>query len=145
MPATTENQTQPEWIQGIVTVSQRDITLMLEAGYLYMELKKHREAEEVFAGVMAMLPHSEVPHMAMGNLYFAQGRFAQALKSHQRATELQPQSATAYASMAEALLFLRRNDEGLQQIEKALSLEPEGPAHEFANALKEAYDLGIFS
>lgn len=131
-------------LSGIVAVQQRDVTLLLEAGYLMMELKRHKEAEEVFSGVAALLPQSEVPHMAMGNLFFAQGRFSAALKCHQRASELNPQSATAVASVAESLFFLKRNDEALQQVSHACALEADGPAHEFANALKEAYDLGIF-
>jgi predicted Zn-dependent protease len=65
-------------LDGIVPVLQRDVSLMLEAGYLLMELKRHKEAEEVFAGVACLLPKSEVPHMAMGNLLFAQGRFGAA-------------------------------------------------------------------
>ena len=132
-------------VNGIVAVRQRDVTLMLEAGYLCIELKKHKEAEEIFNGVSALLPASEVPHLAMGNLLFAQGRFGAALKCHVRATELNPQSATAQASCAESLLFLKRTGEALTHLGRAHELEPEGPAHEFALALKEAYDLGIFS
>lgn len=141
-PAMPESQ--DVTLDGIVPVSQRDVTLMLEAGYLLMELKRSKEAEEIFTGVATLLPKSEVPHMAMGNLFFAQGRFSQALKSHQRACELNPESATAVASVAESLFFLKRNAEALEQVNKACSLEADGPAHEFANALKEAYDLGIF-
>ena len=52
-----------EALQGLVPISQRDVTLMLEAGYLLMELQRHKEAEEVFSGVMSLLPRSEVPRM----------------------------------------------------------------------------------
>lgn len=134
-----------EVLEGLVPVQQRDVTLMLEAGYLFMELQRHKEAEEVFGGVMALLPHSEVPRMALGNLLFSQGRFPAALKEHTRAVELNPASATAYASCAETLFFLKRSDEALAQLERCLSTADDGPAHEFARALKEAYDLGIFS
>lgn len=138
-------QTQPTVLKGLVPIAQRDVTLMLESGYLLMELHRHKEAEDVFAGVMALLPHSEVPHMALGNLQFSQGRFAQALKSHQRALELNPTSATAHASCAESLFFLKRGDEALEALAQCLKTPDDGPAHEFAKALKEAYDLGIFN
>ena len=144
-PSVGSDDNQDAMLQGIVSVRQRDVTLMLEAGYLCMELKKHKEAEDIFTGVSVLLPHSEVPHMAMGNMLFAQGRFGAALKCHVRATELNPQSATALASCAESLFFLKRNSEALEHLERAQQMEPQGPAHEFALALKEAYDLGIFA
>lgn len=129
---------------SLVPVSQRDITLMLEAGYLFIELNKHKEAEEIFAGVAALVPHSEVPHLALGNLHFSQGRFAPALKAHQQAVHLNGQSSIAHALTAEALFFLKKTDEGLVALNRALTLPDDGSAHEFAKALKEAYDLQLF-
>ncbi len=131
-------------VQGIFPIPQRDLTLLLEAGYLYMELGKNKEAEEVFNGVSALIPHSEVPHMALGNLYFSMGRFTPALKAHQRAAELNPESAAAHASIGEALFFLKKPKEALVAVEKAMQLEGEGPAGQFAKYLKEAHELGIF-
>lgn len=130
--------------RSLVPVSQRDVTLMLEAGYLFIELNKHKEAEEIFAGVAALVPHSEVPHLALGNLHFSQGRFAPALKAHQTAVQLNGQSAIAHALTAEALFFLKKTQEGAQALERALELPDDGSAHEFAKALKEAYDLQLF-
>ena len=121
-------------IQGIIPVPQRDVTLLLEAGYLYMELGKNK----------ALIPHSEVPHLALGNLYFSMGRFTPALKAHQKAAELNPGSAAAHASIAEALFFLKKPKDAVQAVDKAISLEPEGPAGQFAKYLKEAHELGIF-
>jgi len=63
-----------------------------------VELGKNREAEEVFQGVSALVPHSEVPHMALGHLYFSMGRFNPALKAHQKAIALKSDSAAAHAS-----------------------------------------------
>ena len=130
--------------RSLVPALQRDVTLMLEAGYLFIELNKHKEAEEIFAGVAALAPHSEVPHLALGNLHFAQGRFAPALKAHQLAASLNDHSAIAHALVAESLFFLKRGPEALQALEKALSLPDDGSAHEFAKALKDAYDLKLF-
>lgn len=129
---------------SLVPVSQRDVTLMLEAGYLFIELGKHKEAEEIFAGVAALVPHSEVPHLALGNLHFSQGRFAPALKAHQQAVQLNSQSAIAHALTAESLFFLKKTADGVQSLDRALALPDDGSAHEFAKALKEAYDLQLF-
>ena len=134
-----------EIVKGIVPVPQKDIVLLLEAGYLFMELSKNKEAEEVFQGVAALVPHSEIPHMALGNLYFSMGHFNPANKSHLRALELNPESASVYAAMGETLFFLRKHKEALEALDKAIAIEANGPAGHFAKALKEAYDLGVFS
>jgi tetratricopeptide (TPR) repeat protein len=131
-------------VQGIVPVSQKDVALLLEAGYLFMELGKNKEAEEVFGGVSCLVPHSEVPHMALGHLFFSLGRFNPALKEHQRAIELNPQSAAAHASAAETLFFLRKPKDALDLIDKAIGLDPSGSAGGFARSLKEAHGLGVF-
>lgn len=131
-------------VHGIISVPQKDVALLLEAGYLYMELGKNKEAEEVFQGVSALVPHSDVPHMALGHLYFSMGRFQHALKSHQKAAELNPESAAAHASIGEAFFFLRKPKDALAAVGKAMQLDPDGSAGQFAKYLKEAHELGVF-
>lgn len=136
--------TEPQVEGSLVPVAQRDMTLILEAGYLLIELGKHKEAEEIFTGAAALIPHSEVPHLAMGNLHFAQGRFSPALKCHTTALQHNADSAIAHASAAEALFFLKRQDEGKEHLDKALSLPDDGTSRAFAQALQEAHELGVF-
>jgi tetratricopeptide (TPR) repeat protein len=131
-------------VQGILPIPQRDVALLLEAGYLYMEMNRAKEAEEVFTGVAALVPHSEVPHLALGHLYFSQNRYSPAYKAQQEALRLSPDCAAAFAAAAESLFFLRRPQEALESLERALKLEPTGPAGAFAKNLKEAHALGIF-
>lgn len=131
-------------VKGIVDVPQSEIALLLEAGYLFMELGKWKEAQDVFSGVAALIPHSEVPHVALGNMFFAQGKFQQALKSHRDALKTAPGSALAQAHIGEALIFLKKFDEGLQALNKAIQMEPEGLAADFARSLLEAHDVGCF-
>ncbi len=47
-------------------------------------------------------------------------------------------------SVGETLFFLRKSKEALENLDKAIALDPEGPAGEFAKALKEAHGLGVF-
>ncbi len=131
-------------VHGIIDVPQKDVVLLVEAGYLFMELGKNKEAEEVFSGVCALVPASEVPHMALGHLYFSMGRFNPALKAHQKAVNLNPESPAANASVGETLLFLRKHDEAMGWLDKAIKLDPDGSAGQFAKALKEAHCIGIF-
>jgi tetratricopeptide (TPR) repeat protein len=131
-------------VKGLVEIPQQEVALILEAGYLLMELGKWKEAQDVFSGAAALVPHSDVPHMALGNLYFAQGKFQQALKCHKEALAVVPESALARAHVGEALLFMKKYDEGKVELEKAISHDPQGMAAEFARALLDAHEAGCF-
>ncbi len=131
-----------EMLKGLIEIPQPEAALLLEAGYLYMEMGKQKEAEEVFVGVAALLPHSEVPHVALGNLEFAQGHFQRALKHHQEALKLSPNSPLVQAHIGEALLWLKKTDDGVKALKRAVELEPDGAAAAFATALLEAHQQG---
>ena len=125
-------------VNGLVDVSQEEIALLLESGYLYLEMQKTREAEEIFAGVAALLPHSEVPLICLGNLHFSQGRYERALKFHRDALKRNPKSALAQAHTGEALLFMKRRPEAKAALEQAVALDPDGDAAAFAHSLLNA-------
>jgi tetratricopeptide (TPR) repeat protein len=131
-----------EILHGLIDVPQTEAALLLEAGYLSMEMGRHKDAEDIFAGVAALLPHSDVPHVALGNLEFAQGRFQRALKHHQEALKLKPASALAHAHVGEALLFLNKTADGVKALNQAIALEPDGVPATFAKALLAAHDAG---
>ena len=131
-------------VKGIVDVPQSEVALLLEAGYLYMELNKFKEAAEVFMGVAALVPHSEIPHVALGNMYFSQGKFQQALKSHREGLKVNPGSALARAHVGEALIFLKKFDEALAELKAAVEMEPNSLAADFARSLLEAHQVGCF-
>lgn len=129
-------------LHGLIDVPQPEAALLLEAGYLYIEMGKPKDAEEVFTGVAALLPHSDVPLVALGNLEFAQGRFQRALKFHQDALKLKPDSALAQAHVGEALLWLKKTDEGVKALKRAIELEPDGMPAKFARSLLDAHEQG---
>jgi tetratricopeptide (TPR) repeat protein len=126
---------EPVIVQGLIPVQQGEIALLLESGYLYMEMQKFKEAEEVFSGVAALVPHSEIPLICLGNLAFSQGQFDRALRHHKEALQRVPDSALAEAHKGEALLFLKKKDEARDALNRAVSLDPEGPAGAFAKSL----------
>jgi tetratricopeptide (TPR) repeat protein len=134
-----------EIVKGLIELPQHEAALLLEAGYLYMEMGKPREAEEVFAGVAALIPHSEIPLVALGNLEFSQGHFQRALKHHQEALKLKPDSALACAHVGESLLWLKKLDEGVASLKKAVELDPSSGPAAFATALLEAHRQGAFA
>lgn len=131
-------------ITGLIEIPQKQATMLLEAGYLFMELGKNKEAEETFVGVANLLPNSEVPHMALGHLYFSQGKFNQSLAEHRMAAKLNSSSAMAYASIGEVLLFLKKPDQAKKELAHAIELDPNGSAGDFAKSLQDAQKAGIF-
>lgn len=134
-----------EMLKGLVELPQPEAALLLEVGYLYMEMGKPKEAEEVFAGVAALLPQSDVPLVALGNLEFSQGRFQRALKHHQDALKVRPTSALAQAHVGEALIWLKKGDEAKTALEKAIAMEPDGASAQFAKALLDAHQQGALA
>jgi tetratricopeptide (TPR) repeat protein len=126
----------------IPDVPQPEAALMLEAGYLYMEMGGLKEAEEVFEGVAALLPESDMPRVALGDLFFLQGKFQRALKFHQEALKLRPHSAMAQARIGESLLWLKKTDDGIAALKQAIEMESDGPAAQFAQAMLDAHEAG---
>ena len=109
----------PILVEGIIEVAQSEIALLLESGHLLLEMQKYQEAEEIFAGVAALVPHSEVPMVCLGNLAFSQGQTDRALRFHRDAVARNPESAFALAHKGEILLFLNKS-EGKADLEKAI-------------------------
>lgn len=134
---------EPVTVEGLIPVLQSEVALLLEAGYLYMEMNKPKEAEEIFAGVAALVPHSDVPLICLGNLHFSQGRYERALKFHSEALKRQPKSALAQAHSGEALLFMNKRAEAKAALEKAIELDPDGDAAQFAKSLLDASAAGV--
>ncbi len=122
-------------VQGLVEVPQSEIALILEAGYLYMEMQKYKEADEVFSGVAALVPHSDVPWVCLSNLAVSQGKYDRALKHLKEALKRQPDSALAEAHHGETLIFLKKKDDARVALKRAVSLDPDGPAGAFAKSL----------
>ena len=132
----------PEILHGIVDVPQPEVAMLLESGYLYLEMGKLKEAEDIFVGVCSLLPNSDVPRVALGNLHFSQGRFQRALKFHQEGLKVRPDSALAKAHIGECLLFLRKTDNAIEALNEAMNMAPESATANFAKALIEAHEAG---
>ena len=130
-------------VDGLVPVPQAEIALLLESGYLYMEMQRWKEAEDIFAGVAALVPHSEVPLICLGNLHFSQGRYERALKYQKEALQRVPTSALAQAHLGEALLFLKKRAEAKAALEKAVEMDPDGDAAAFARSLLDGAAAGV--
>ena len=131
-------------VEGLVPVAQSEVALLLECGYLYMEMNKPKEAEDIFQGVASLVPHSEIPLICLGNLHFSQGRYDRALKFHTQALGKNPESALAQAHVGEALLFTKKRADGKAALEKALEMAAgDEDAAAFASSLLDGLAAGV--
>ena len=127
---------------SVVPVAREQAMILLEAGYIWLEMGKFDKAKDVFTGAAALMPKSEVPQLAMGALEFAQGRHDKALQAYRAAQRLAPNSALPRAHAGEALLFMGKVPEAMKELKAAVDLEPEGDGARLAQALMEAKEVG---
>src|SRR4051812_7038934 len=107
----------------------------MEIGFVCRYAGRFVEAREIFTGVQALRPESEIPLVALGTVAFEEGNFPEAIKKYRDALRLQPGSAYAYAQLAEAQIFHRDTEGARASLEKAISLDPRGQTANLARAL----------
>ncbi|HYV49484.1 MAG TPA: tetratricopeptide repeat protein [Myxococcaceae bacterium] len=139
-PAATE---EPVQIQAsLVPLAKSEAVLMLEAGYLWMDMGEFGKSREVFSGIAALMPRSEVPQIALGTLEFVQGKHDKALQMFRAAQRLAPKSGLPRAHVGEALLFMGKVPEAMKELKAAKEIEPDGDGARLAQALIEATEAG---
>jgi tetratricopeptide (TPR) repeat protein len=141
MPSKTLDK---EIVQGLIDIPRSEAKLLLEAGHFLMQLGQIKEARDIFMGTSALFPHSDIPCIELGVLYLSEGKAELAVKEYHRALEREPESATAWAYLGEALLFQKKKEEGLSALKKSISMDPKGPGAKLAGELLRANDLHVF-
>lgn len=130
-------------IEGsLVPLRREQAQILLEAGYLWMEMGSYDHARQVLQGAAALMPRSEVPFLALGTLEFAQGHHDKALQSYRAAQKVAPRAALPRAHAGEALLFMGKVNEALKELKAAIDAEPDSDGARLAQALIEAKDSG---
>ncbi len=109
-----------------VTPSKDELALLMEAGFIWRSAKKFQQAREVFDGVRALLPQSDLPEVALGTVLFYQSDFQGAIAHYQKALEKNPRSAYAYAHLGEAHLFKMEKEKATSYLQKAIELDGRG-------------------
>jgi len=127
----------------MIPADSEDLRLMLEAGYLYLAMKRFKEAKEVFEGVSALVPQSDVPLVGLGNVYFVECKFSEAIKIYQKALKLVPNSAFAMAYLGEAYFFNGQKEQALKVLNESSKIDPEGKSGDFARSLLELIQTGF--
>src|SRR5262245_63816663 len=136
--ATEETQIQA----SLVPLAKSEAVLLLEAGYLWMDMGEFGKSRDVFSGIAALMPKSEVPQIARGTLEMVQGRHDKALQMFRSAQRLAPKSGLPRAHVGEALLFMGKVPEAMKELKAAKEIEPDGDGARLAQALIEATEAG---
>ena len=127
----------------MVSMSREDLVVIMEAGYIYLGMSRFKEAREVFEGAGVLVPDSEVPIVALGNVYFCEKKFDIAIRTYQIALQKKNGSAFARAHLGEALFFKGKKPEAIAELSTAIGLDPSGKSGNFAKTLKEAIEQGF--
>jgi len=134
-----------EILGSLVPTTKIQARILLETGYLWMDMGRFTEAHEVFMGAAVLMPRSEVPQIALGTLDLVQGKFDKALQAFRAAQRLAPRSALPHAHAGEALLFMGKDAAALKELQQAKAMEPDSDAGRFADSLLECREKGLFS
>ena len=124
-----------------VPISNEELRVMLETGYILREAAKFDEAELLFRGVIEFLPESDVPQVGLGTVFLQKGDFPAAQDICQKALELNPTSVYARVHYAEALLFGNQREKAETELQDIIGNSPDSPHCQTAQALLDAADL----
>jgi predicted Zn-dependent protease len=124
-----------------VRPGDEELRVILETGFALRDARRLDEAAGIFSGVVALLPESDVPRVALGTVELERGKFAEAESACEEALRHNPGSLYARVHRAEALLFQRRRSEAESELNAIIVADPESPHSRTARALLEVADL----
>lgn len=127
----------------MIDIDRRSLVIMMEAGYIYLGMRRFAEARKVFEGITVLAPQSDVPLVALGNVAFCQGNFTTAIQLYRRALTLTPASLFAKVYLGEALFFGRKKTEALELLVEVRNADATGAAGGFATSLIDAIHNGF--
>ncbi len=127
----------------MIQLDRNHLQVMMEAGYVYIGMRRFKEARAMFEGIACLAPDSEVPLVALGNVEFCEDRLQKAMKHYRDALEIDRKSVFAKVYLGEALIFAGEKAEGLKLLNEVAKADRGGGAGDFARALLDAIKGGF--
>jgi tetratricopeptide (TPR) repeat protein len=93
----------------------------------YLKLGEADKAIEAYKKWIQLNPGQADPHLKLGNFYFSQEKYNEAVGEFSEAVKLDPSAKNCY-SLGQAYLFLDRFSEAEAEFRKVRRLQPEDPA-----------------
>ena len=95
----------------------------------YQRLNQPDKAEETYKRAISLRPQYWRAYNMLGSFYFAQADYERAATMLQRATELDPDSYLAFSSLGATLLYLGRDADATQALERSIAIRPARDAY----------------
>lgn len=124
-----------------INITDEELRVMLETGFILREAARFDEAEAVFRSVMEFMPDSEVPQVGLGTVFLQRGDFSTAQDICENALKINPKSLYARLHYAEALLFAKEREKAENELNAVISENPDSPYSQTAQALLEAAEM----
>lgn len=118
-----------------ITAGDEELRVMLESGLVLREAGRLDEAEKIFIGVNELVPHSDVPLVALSSIAARRGNFEEALRLCDEALRQVPESIFARVNRAEILLYQQKREEAETELQEIIENNPESPYSRTAEAL----------
>ncbi|MEW6605884.1 MAG: tetratricopeptide repeat protein [bacterium] len=125
-------------MEKIMDVDNEELSCLMESGYLNLAKGRFKEAQDIFEGVEILVPNSEVVQIALGNLYFDQGKPKEALSYFQKALSLNPEDGISKVYVAKGLLANQKREEAVAKLKEVEKLDAQESAKNLAKSLLQA-------
>ncbi len=112
------------WVK-ILTGAVVTLLILATGSYTWARANIYRNEETLWQDNFSRNPDAWQGHNRIGQIFFDQGKFAEAAEHFKRATELKPELPDNYNSLGLAYCRLERFDEGIVEYRKALQLKEE--------------------
>ena len=126
--------------KGAVKEFQRSMGLSPQSSYApeaaqymadaHLALGDNRRAEKALKEGLRLNPYRDDIHVKLGNLYFTEERYSDAVRAYEKAVKLNGSSTNVF-SLGQAYLQAGRHGEAEQQFLRVLRMEPETPYGNF--------------
>ena len=121
------------------------LKFLCEAGQYFASRSRIAEACDIFQGVITLSPERSIGWTLLGHALMNWEKFDDSLKAHEKAVELDPESAFARVYYAQTLLFKNQKDKAVAELKKVLEKDPNGTDGTLAKYLMKGVEQGIFS
>jgi Flp pilus assembly protein TadD len=121
------------------------LKFLCEAGQCLAANNHYALATEIFQAVVALSPQRSIGYTLLGDAYFNLDRFDDALQTHEKAVQVDPENTFARVHLGEVLLFRKQKDKAVAELKKVVEKDPNGVDASLARQLIKAAEMGVFN
>lgn len=124
-----------------IKAGEEELRVMIESGLVLREAGRLDEAEKIFRGVNELVPHSDVPLVALSSIAARRGNFEEALQLCDKALREVPESLFARVNRAEILLYQQKREQAEVELREIIETDPDSPHSKTAEVLLDVAQM----